>query len=265
MGYVAIDRGSMRIRFVRHATLVFEMDGTKVMVDPMLAAAGTTGPVPDTPNEWRNPLVDLPFDDVGTLDLLEETDVVLVTHTHNDHWDGRARDLIPKRTPILCQPEDWEKISSAGFRQVTPVEDGLEWETLKFTRTGGQHGTGEIGNRMAPVSGFVARAEGSPTVYVAGDTIWCPEVEEALDLFSPDVVVVNAGAARFLEGDPITMTVEDVARVCRAVPEATIIAVHLEAINHCLLTRSELEESLQREGLSERVEIPADGATLKVP
>ena len=255
----------MRIRFVRHATFVFETGGVRVMVDPMLAAAGTTDPVPNTPNQRRNPLVDLPFDDVATLALLEETDAVLVTHTHNDHWDGRAHDLIPQDTPILCQPEDRETISAAGFRQVTPVEDSVEWGALSFARTAGRHGTGEIGRRMAPVSGFVVRAEGSPVLYVAGDTIWCPEVEEALGVHDPDVVLVNAGAARFLEGDPITMTAEDVVMVCRALPEARVVAVHLEAINHCPLTRDELEGELHREGLSDRVKIPADGETFEVP
>ncbi len=255
----------MRIRFVRHATFVFEAGGKRVLVDPMLAPTGAADPVPDTPNQRRNPLVDLPFDDVGTLGLLEETDAVLVTHTHNDHWDGRARDLIPSHTPILCQPEDWETLSAAGLRQVTPVEDGLEWRGLSFTRTGAQHGTGEIGSLMAPVSGFVVRSEDSPTLYIAGDTVWCPEVEEALGVHTPDVVVVNAGAARFLEGGPITMTAEDVASVCHALPEARVVAVHMEAINHCLLTRGELEEELRVEGLSERVEIPADGETLEVP
>jgi L-ascorbate metabolism protein UlaG (beta-lactamase superfamily) len=111
------------------------------------------------------------------------------------------------------------------------------------------------------------RGEGGrfAALYVAGDTIFCPEVEEALDAHRPDVVVVNAGAARLLEGDPITMTAEDVARVCRALPDAHVISVHMEAINHCLLTRSELEEQLQRQGLEERVKIPADGETLEVP
>jgi L-ascorbate metabolism protein UlaG (beta-lactamase superfamily) len=255
----------MRIRFVRHATFVFEAVGRRVMVDPMLAAAGATDPVANTPNQRRNPLVDLPFGDEGTLALLEETDAVLVTHTHNDHWDGRARDLLPRQTPILCQPEDWDEISGAGFRRVTPVEDGLEWKSLSFTRTGGRHGTGEIGRLMAPVSGFVVRAEGSPTLYMAGDTVWCPEVEEALDAHDPDVVVVNAGAAQLLEGDPITMTAEDVARVCRALPDTLVVAVHMGAMNHCLLTRDDLREELQREGLAEQVEIPGDGETLEVP
>jgi L-ascorbate metabolism protein UlaG (beta-lactamase superfamily) len=254
----------MRIRFVRHATFVFESGGQRMMVDPMLDVAEARGPVANTPNQRRNPLVDLPFGDEGTLALLEETDVVLVTHVHKDHWDDRARDLIPKQTPILCQPEDWDEISASGFRRVTPVEDSLEWNGLGLTRTGGRHGTEEIGDQMGPVSGFVVRAEGSPTLYLAGDTVFGPEVEEALDAHEPDVVIVNAGAARLLEGDPITMTAEDVARVCHALPDALVVAVHMEAINHCLLTRDELREKLQREGLAQRVEIPADGETLEV-
>jgi L-ascorbate metabolism protein UlaG (beta-lactamase superfamily) len=255
----------MKIRFLRHATFVFEVGGLKVMVDPMLAPAGATEPIASTPNQRRNPLVDLPLDDEETRALLEEIDAVLVTHTHNDHWDGETRSLIPKRTSILCQPEDEGKIKGAGFEQVAPVDDELEWGGLRLTRTGGRHGTGEIGRRMAPVSGFVVEKEGSPGLYIAGDTTWCPEVEEALSVHAPDVVVVNAGAARFLEGDPITMTAEDVAMVCRALPDVRIVAVHMEAINHCLLTRAELEDELREESLARRVKIPADGETFEVP
>jgi L-ascorbate metabolism protein UlaG (beta-lactamase superfamily) len=92
-----------------------------------------------------------------------------------------------------------------------------------------------------------------------------PEVEEALYAQEPDVVVVNAGAARFLEGGPITMTAEDVVRVYCALPDARVVAVHMEAINHCLLTRDGLEEELRQEGLSDRVKVPVDGETFKVP
>jgi L-ascorbate metabolism protein UlaG (beta-lactamase superfamily) len=253
------------MRFVRHATFVFEVDDLRIMVDPMLAPAGAAEPVANTPNQRHNPLVDLPLNDDETHALLEEIDAVLVTHTHNDHWDGEARSLIPEQAPILCQPEDEDKIRAAGFRQVTPVHYELEWKGLRLTRTGGQHGTGEIGRRMAPVSGFVVRDGSSPVLYVAGDTIWCPEVEEALGVHSPDVVVVNAGAARFLEGGPITMTTEDVVRVCRALPDARVVAVHMEAINHCLLPRDALEDELRKESLATRVKIPADGETFEVP
>ncbi len=254
----------MILRFLRHATFTVETGGLRLLVDPMLGPAGTAPPVDNTPNQRPNPLVDLPLDDEELSDLLDGTDAVLVTHTHDDHWDDRAREAIPKDVPVLCQPEDEARISGEGFANVSAVDPDLAWEALRFSRTGGRHGTGEIGAQMAPVSGFVVRAEDSPTLYVAGDTIWCDEVAGAIETHRPGVIVVNAGAARFLEGDPITMTAADVAEVCRAAPEARVLAVHMEAINHCLLARRQLAEELDAVGLGGRVGIPSDGATLEL-
>jgi L-ascorbate metabolism protein UlaG (beta-lactamase superfamily) len=115
---------------------------------------------------------------------------------------------------------------------------------------------------MAPVSGFMIQAPGSPTVYIAGDTIWCPEVDRALEQHWPDVTILNTGAAQFLTGGPITMTAQDVVQVCRAQPGTRVVAVHLETLNHCKLSRAELRSELEAVGLVERVLIPADGETL---
>jgi len=55
------------------------------------------------------------------------------------------------------------------------------------------------------------------------------------------------------------MDAEDVIALCRAAPETRVVATHLEALNHCLLTRAELRAALDTAGLAERVAIPADG------
>jgi len=115
------------------------------------------------------------------------------------------------------------------------------------------------------VSGFVLAAEGEPVLYVANDTIWCDEVAAALEAHRPAVVVVNAGAARFREGDPIVMTADDVVAVARHAPDARVVAVHLEAINHCPQTRADLHQRLHDEGLTERVTVPEDGAEVPLP
>ncbi len=169
-----------------------------------------------------------------------------------------------KDLPIICQPADAASIQEAGFTAVNPVETQDIWHRIQIDRTAGQHGTGEIGKLMGTVSGFVLRAPGEPSLYLAGDTIWCPEVETALQTFQPDVVVLNAGAAQFLTGDPITMTAEDVVQVCRALPTARVIAVHMETINHCLLTRADLRDRLAQEGLSQQVQVPADGELIEL-
>jgi L-ascorbate metabolism protein UlaG (beta-lactamase superfamily) len=108
------------------------------------------------------------------------------------------------------------------------------------------------------------RAAGEPLLYIAGDTIWCPEVDQALRDFAPDVAILNAGAAQFLSGGPITMDAGDVIQVAHAAPQTELIAVHMEAVNHCLLSRAELRDRLATEGLDARVMIPADGALIEL-
>ncbi|HEX5781926.1 MAG TPA: MBL fold metallo-hydrolase [Solirubrobacteraceae bacterium] len=250
----------MRLRLIRNATLLVRVADRTLVVDPMLDPAGARPPVEDTANPVRNPLVELPEPPEVIVELAQG---VLVTHLHRDHLDETAIRLLPKDLPVFCQPPDAEPLSA--FEDLRPVEDELEWDGLRISRTGGRHGTGRIAEALGPVSGFVLAAEGEPTLYIAGDTIWCDEVAEALDRHRPDVVVVNAGAARFLEGDPIVMTADDVVAVARHAPQARVVAVHLEAINHCPLTRADLHQRLHEEGLTERVTVPEDGAEVPLP
>ena len=252
----------MHLQFIRSATFLLHYAGQIILVDPMLNPAGAVDAVANTPNQRRNPLVDLPFDDETLYRELVGLNAVLVTHLHNDHWDARATELIPKALPILCQPEDEARLRERGLIDVRPVVAEQTFAGITLNRTSGQHGTGEIGRLMAPVSGYVLRAPAEPTLYIAGDTIWCDDVAEVLRRDQPAVTVVNSGGARFLTGDPITMTAEDVVRVCQAAPQTRVIATHLEAINHCLVTRADLRDALVAAGVAEQVLIPADGQWL---
>jgi L-ascorbate metabolism protein UlaG (beta-lactamase superfamily) len=112
---------------------------------------------------------------------------------------------------------------------------------------------------MGPVSGFVLEYPDEPSLYIAGDTIWCPEVQSALEKYQPRVIICFAGAARFSSGDPITMGTEDIYKVCKQVPNARVIIAHLEAWNHCSLSRQDLKKFIKAESLMEQVLIPDDG------
>ncbi len=112
---------------------------------------------------------------------------------------------------------------------------------------------------MGVVSGFILKAAGEPTLYIAGDTIWCSAVQLAIETHRPDVIVVNSGAAQFNVGAPIIMTAEDVIQVCKAAPHANVVAIHMEAVNHCRLTRKALREAVEKVGLAQQVIIPQDG------
>ena len=250
----------MRLRLIRNATLAVKVAERYLLVDPMLDPQGARPPVEDTTDERRNPVVELPE---PAEVVAHGVDAVLVTHLHRDHLDDTAVELLRGDVPVLCQPPDAATLRERGFADVRPVEGELEWDGVRVTRTGGRHGTGEIAEAMGPVSGFVVAAPGEPTLYIAGDTIWCEEVREALDAHRPDVVVVNAGGARFKTGDPIVMTADDVVAVARHAPDARVVAVHLEAVGHAPETRADLHQRLHEEALD--VTVPEDGAEVPLP
>ncbi|WP_148415929.1 MBL fold metallo-hydrolase [Haloferax sp. KTX1] len=242
----------IRVRLVRNATVLATVDDTTFLVDPMFTPQGEMPTVTDNPavpeflttaNQKRNPLVPLP-------DVELDYDAVVVTHRHPDHWDEAAREELDADVPLFCQPEDADAFSDEGFTDVRPVEDETSFDGVTIHRTAGQHGHGELAEGMGPVSGFVF--EGEKSLYVAGDTIWYDPVAETLDRFEPEMVVLNGGEAQFDQGEPITMGVEDIAAV-REATDATVAVVHMEAINHCLLSREELRAE------TENVLVPEDG------
>lgn len=250
----------MHYTLLRNAAALLEYHGHRFLIDPDLGAKGSRPAIANTPEARPNPLVDLP---AGWRDLVDSADVYIVTHLHQDHFDATAAEVLAKDLPLIGQPDDAETLQERGFSQLLPVAHVLDVHGISLTRTAGHHGTGEIGAMLAPVSGFVLKAIGEPTLYLAGDTIWCDEVRDAIAAHQPDVIVLNASGARFLVGDPIVMTAEDIAKVQRAAPRATIVIQHLEAINHCLETRAYYREMLPTLGVDmDQMRIPADGESL---
>jgi L-ascorbate metabolism protein UlaG (beta-lactamase superfamily) len=246
----------VKLTLIRSATLRVEVAGRTLLVDPQLDPAGAREAVPDTPNPRPTPLVGLPQPAEA---VLAGVDALIVTHLHRDHFDGTARELLPRDLPLFCQPPDTERLHADGFIDVRPVHGDATLGDLLIARTEGHHGRGEIGEQMAPVSGFVLSAPAEPTLYIAGDTILCDEVRAAIAEYAPDVIVVNASAARFNTGGPIVMDNDDVVALAREAPAARIVAVHFETVSHSTETRADLRERLRAEGLTDRVSVPEDG------
>jgi L-ascorbate metabolism protein UlaG (beta-lactamase superfamily) len=158
--------------------------------------------------------------------------------------------LLPRNVPVFCQPEDAEALGELGL-DACPVDGKVDWGGLRIVRVPGRHGSGEIAEALAPVSGFVL-----DDLYFAGDTVWYDGVAETIERHRPRVAVVNAGGAEFLEGGLIVMGIDDVREVAARVE--TVVCVHMEAINHCHLTRAELRAAVPS------VLVPEDGETLEL-
>jgi L-ascorbate metabolism protein UlaG (beta-lactamase superfamily) len=237
----------VRITLVRSATIIVELAGRRILVDPMLDDVGARPPIEGTRNQVANPTVPLPM---PAEDVVRGLDAVIVTHRHRDHLDTRGEELLPRDVPVYCQPEDEEALRELGV-DARSIDDEVEWDGLRIVRTPARHGSGRVAELLAPVSGFVLN-----DLYLAGDTVWYEEVDATIERHRPRVAVVNAGGAAFVEGGLIVMGVDDVREVAQRVP--TVIAVHMEALNHCFLERNSLRRAVPE------VLVPEDGETVEV-
>lgn len=243
----------MKILFARHSTMVVDINGKKILIDPALDPKGTvtteTGPNPKIAVET-------------SIEDLTNVDGILVTHLHGDHFDDEAKKLLPKDLPMLCQSEDENDMKECGFNNVIPIEKEVNWKNLKITRVNAQHGSGAILKSMGIVSGFVIE-DNDYCVYVVGDSIWYEEVEKTIEKFNPNVIIINAGAANLGTG-PITMNESDIYNVINKAPKAKIVAVHMDAWGHCELTKAKLKNFLREKHIEEKVIIPLENTEFSI-
>jgi len=254
----------MKLQQIRNATVIIDYAGKRFLIDPMLSPKGAFPAFPGTVNDHlSNPLVDLPI----PMEEILAVDAVIVTHTHADHWDDPAKQLIPKDKPLFVQNErDAAEIRAEGFSDVRLLGTNTDFEGIALTKTAGQHGSDEImaspaGELLGEVCGVVFKHPGEKTVYLAGDTIWNQHVEASLAQHKPDIAILNAGDAQVPGLGSIIMGKRDVYEVHKAAPQATLIATHMESVNHATLSRDELRAFAAGKGMADSLQVPEDGET----
>ncbi|HID4724406.1 TPA: MBL fold metallo-hydrolase [Staphylococcus aureus] len=251
----------MNIRHIRNATAVIEYGGKRVLIDPMLSDKGAFEPFPNSPRQdENNPLVELPL---AIEDIINNIDLVILTHLHIDHFDPKAIEVLPKDIKIYTQNEaDASEVEGYDFTNVSVFNDVTHIGEIELIKTDAQHGHGEILKMTGHVHGLVLKHSEEPTLYLAADTVWFDGVEKTLKAHHPDIIVLNGGANQFFEGGPLVMDEHDVLKVAHTLSLAQIVVVNMEAVNHWHLSREELNEFINSNDLGNRVVVPNDGELL---
>ena len=146
----------MRLTWLGHATVVLDLDGVRLLTDPLLRA--TAGPL-----RRRGP--------APTPDQVADVDAILISHLHHDHADLASLRRLGREVPLLVPPGSRGFFARHGFGDVIELAPGESRDvgevTVRATEArhdgGKRRGAGEV----EPV-GFLV--EGSRGVYFAGDT-----------------------------------------------------------------------------------------------
>jgi L-ascorbate metabolism protein UlaG (beta-lactamase superfamily) len=191
----------------------------------------------------------------------------LITHCrygHFDHLDkAGARLLAQKQVPVYCNNLDESHLHRRHIKTIPlKMYQKNEFLTGTITPFPTVHGYGLVGKCMGHGAGYLIELPGEPTVYISGDTIFNHTVRNVLANSLPDISILNAGTAALDLGRPILMPLDELINFIRTA-SGKVIAVHLDAFNHCLTNRNILRETVLKEGLSDKVIIPTDGELLE--
>lgn len=146
----------------------------------------------------------------------EKADIILVSHSHYDHFSPEDIRKLQKDSTIVVCPPDCRGISG-NVRHVKPGDrleiDGVEVEVVPSYNT-----NKEFHPRKNNWAGFILTVEGK-RIYYCGDSDFIPEMKN----IKADIVIIPVGGT-------YTMTAEEAANAVNAIQPELAIPIHFDDI-----------------------------------
>ena len=151
------------VTYVGHATVLIEMDGVRLLTDPLLRQY--VGPL-----RRRYPLTGAD---------IEGVDAVLISHLHGDHLDLPSLKRVGRDVRMIVPKGAAPYLKVRRFHHVEEIEQGesIQVDGLKIEATRADHGGRQLPwVPWAEPLGYLI--DGSREIYFAGDTDLFPEMAD---------------------------------------------------------------------------------------
>lgn len=256
-----VDSG-FRLTWMGHSTVLLELDGMKILTDPVFGARAS-------PLTFAGPKR---FHDVPVrIDQLPELDVVLLSHDHYDHLCRESMQAIAKlQVPIVTSLGVGHHLEQLGIPAERIFE--LDWYESKeiigvrLTATPAQHFSGRgVGDRNHTLWSSWVIQTNHRKVFFSGDTGLTTEFAEIGNQFGPfDVVMLEVGAWNQAWGD-IHLGPKNALQVFDMLKGSTLFPVHWGTFNLALHDWDEPAETLLANAAGRRIITPRLGLPVEPP
>jgi L-ascorbate metabolism protein UlaG (beta-lactamase superfamily) len=220
-----VGQGALRVTFIGHATLLYQLDGVNVLSDPIYSEraspVGFAGPKRVRPPGIR-------FDDLPPIHA------VIVSHNHYDHLDLPTLKRLKAAWPdvvFIVPLGNSELLRTQGLSRVVELDWWGETSVkgLKILAVPSQHGSnrGLCDQRRALWAAYILRGEGGGA-YFGGDTGLGPHFEEVRRRVGPvRFAGLPIGAFRpewFMH--PVHMSPAQAVQAQKTLDASTAVAIH---------------------------------------
>lgn len=255
----------MKITQIRNATIVIDIQGIKILIDPMLSKKSALPKLRYYKSNYRNPLVALP---AAFHQLKDHIDYALITHCQKGHFDHLDRAgvhwLRKNQIPTFCTHHDASYLQKKGIHIKELKEKYSTFLNGSIQQIPAKHTRGWLTPFMEHGVGYFIQQNNEPSLYLMGDTVLTDEIRQFIYDNQPDYIVAPTGKAQFDIGAPLLLDEKEIIELA-SLSTGFIIANHMEALDHCRINRQDLKSILKGHQLSDRFMIPSDGETLNLP
>jgi L-ascorbate metabolism protein UlaG (beta-lactamase superfamily) len=234
--------GKISLQFLGHATWVIRGD-KKVIIDPFISS---------------NPQAQGAGVDLAN--LLEEIDIVAITHGHFDHIEN-ALDFGKKGKTIVALFEIAQYLASQGAKNTVGCNIGGEFtvEGVKFVFTNAVHSSSLIKSNGEPIylgnpAGVIVELNGVK-VYHTGDTAVFSDMALIGELYQPDIMLVPIGGL-------FTMGIKEAVKAVELVKPKLAIPMHYNTWPPIKQNPEEFKKAVEEKVKGVEVRIVAPGETI---
>jgi L-ascorbate metabolism protein UlaG (beta-lactamase superfamily) len=193
----------MRITMVGHSTVLIECEEGKILTDPYFGL-------------WGNPAYARLAPPAGNRDQFLDVDLVLVSHNHWDHSDGRFLRSLPAATPVVAPARSAWLTRLRGAKTVVAMRPWEERQIAGFLIAA------VPACHVAATIGFVIGSR-EGRIYFAGDTYYRPFMARIGERYNPGVALIPVTTFRI----PMTMGERSAVRAVRDLKPRVVIPIHL--------------------------------------
>jgi L-ascorbate metabolism protein UlaG (beta-lactamase superfamily) len=234
---------SLRVTWLGHSTMLLEIDGKRVLTDPVFGQRAS--PVSFAGARRFHPVP-------VTIEQLPPLDAVLLSHDHYDHLCASSiRTLAKMRVPIVTSLGVGAHLERLGFEPSLIHE--LDWwqehtipgGELSFTATPAQHFSGRtLTDRNTTLWSSWVITTNNRRVFFSGDTGLTNEFVAVRERFAPfDMVMLEIGAWHPAWGD-IHLGPTNALEAFRLLGGGTLMPVHWGTFDLALHAWDEPAETL---------------------
>jgi L-ascorbate metabolism protein UlaG (beta-lactamase superfamily) len=188
----SVKRRGVRFIWLGHSSVYLEVDGTRVLIDPVWSERASPFRILGPKRSHPVPVA---------LEDLPTADVVVISHDHYDHLDpGVVRKLAPKGVSFAVPLGVGAHLEKWGVAAEQIIE--LDWwehatvGTLELVSTPARHFSGwQLSDRNRTLWASWALSGPSSRVFYSGDTGWLDDFETIGNDYGPfDLAIIKCGA-----------------------------------------------------------------------